>query len=741
MNGYQDIKRQLFPLLKGLPIVVIVFLASLFFARQVIRYSPNMYQTMAKIKLDDQKYGFSSNNLYDDFDVFSTGNTIEAEAEILKSSLIVEKATQGLGLDVVIYRKGSLKNTMLYDDSPVSIEYKFDEENLFDQLFKLVILDENSFQITYQVDGSSISENGTFNANLKLKGGALTIKKNIELLLIHELQLIGEYEFKVFSSNALIHDLISRLDVVATDKEVAVLRVVYKDEHPRKAAQFTNALCKAYSNDYVSTKSNAANQTSLFIDQKLDVVGLKLTEAEHDLEQFKRTNKVVNTRQETETGLREISKLNIQLMNLEMNEKAVMELQKHIESGEYFEETAINFGFGDLLMTELVKKMKLWQDERHDLLLKYTPDHGKVKSVNAKIDEVRRYIKEALKQNLKEVQIKRAKIEKSTSKAKNMFNELPSREKRQLVLERNFRLQEDVFNFLSQKKIEASIAASALLSFHRVIQPAIAPKEPVSPNKTLITFVSGLLGLILGIVLIYMPRYVQARVTCRDDLERNSMLPVAGIIRVKNTNQDFEMLIKSLLLKQIIKPQNIISIASTLSEEGKSYVAYYLAKTMTQLGYSICLLDTNLENPQEYANAQNWKDVLSKDSSAQLTVAKIDQDFKFNSSDLEDLQSKFDFTIIDCAATAIDVSGVEAMKCADLTLYLVRANHTCINYLAQPDLLAEEFKLENVHLVLNDAEKATSYSGSYVGSRFRYRTKSIGLISGMKHYYQTYVAR
>ena len=79
---------------------------------------------------------------------------------------------------------------------------------------------------------------------------------------------------------------------------MTVLRVVYKNEIPQKAADFNNALCETYIEDYVQVKSYAANKTVEFIDQKLVEVGSSLSQAEFKLEQYKLKNNVVNVRQE-----------------------------------------------------------------------------------------------------------------------------------------------------------------------------------------------------------------------------------------------------------------------------------------------------------------------------------------------------------------------------------------------------------------------------------------------------------
>jgi uncharacterized protein involved in exopolysaccharide biosynthesis len=89
--------------------------------------------------------------------------------------------------------------------------------------------------------------------------------------------------------------------------------MAYRDQHPKKVADLANRLCKTYIEDYVEVKSQAAAQTVKFINQKLAEVQEELRKTEIALEQYKAVNGVVNTQQETETGLRQISRLEVQL--------------------------------------------------------------------------------------------------------------------------------------------------------------------------------------------------------------------------------------------------------------------------------------------------------------------------------------------------------------------------------------------------------------------------------------------
>ena len=738
MTGYQKLKSQLLPLIKGLPIVGIFFALAVFISGKIIDYSPQKYQAMAKIKLDDQKYGFSHSSLYQDFDVFTTENKIETEAEVLKSPLILGRALDSLDFDVTFYRKGKIKNTMLYaDNSPFLISYVDSTKEIFDHPFEMKVTDHTTLKI--KDDGKSIK--GHVGDTIAVTGGSIVIESNPTAI---DVAINGEYTFTIHSRDALIGIVSEKLDVKAIDKEIAILRVVYKDEHPQKTAKLVNELCKAYVEDYIHTKTQAARQTAHFIDQKINEVSVGLSAAEDALERFKRENKVVNTLQETETGLRQISKLEIQLINLEMNEKAVLELEEYVNNGEYFDETAISFGFGDLLLTELAKKLKLWNDERHDLLTKYTPQHEKIKAVDAKIEEIKGYVKKALISNKKDIITKRNDIEAALEIVSHQFDDLPAREKQMQILDRDFRLQESIYNFLSQKRIDASIASTAALSFHRVIKPALVPKSPISPNTTLIRFVGGLLGLIIGITMVYLLKVIRARVSKREDLEKHSGLSVVGVIRKRNTNDDFVSLAKNIVIKAVVPSKGgAIAITSTLKHEGKTYVTKHLGEALAGSGYKVCVLDMN-----------SFDSRLSRYETVVHNINASDETLNFESNpsywkgevlNLEDFREKlkalkkhFDFVLIDSPATAVNIEGIEIMKAADASLYLSRVDFTAINYLNHADLIKEEYDLQNIYHVLNNAHKASNFSGMYLGSRFRYKKKR-NIRARIQYLYNTYM--
>lgn len=169
MASFQNIKKQLLPLIKGLPIIIVIFIISIFIAKKIIQYTPTMYLSIAKIKLDNQKYGASNNLLYEDFDVFTSENKIETEAELLGSHLLIKKALEKVSFDIAINRVGNLRNTSLYQNSPVVIEHRFIDSELFDVPFKLTVLNEE-LTLEYEHNGLIVVEAGKLNSAFNLNG-------------------------------------------------------------------------------------------------------------------------------------------------------------------------------------------------------------------------------------------------------------------------------------------------------------------------------------------------------------------------------------------------------------------------------------------------------------------------------------------------------------------------------------------------------------------------------------------
>lgn len=763
MNEIDNIKRLLIPSIKGLPIIIGLTLIAILLATKVIIYSVPMYQSFSLLRLDDKSTGLSGTNLYKDFDVFFAPQKIAAEVEVLKSGQLISRVADKLNYKVTYYRVGRVKRTELYTDLPFRVEFKHIASQYLDKEFLLEIKDSTSFRLGYSLQGLLTWIDGQFSK--EIDEGVFNLKLNLHPQFNGKKRskLSGEYVFIHHSKTKQIELIKSNLFVKSVDKDVAVIRIGFKSQVPEKASEVANTVAKTYIENYIDIRTNAADKTGSFIDDRLDFVSEKLRKSERALEVYRSRNKIVNLRQQTETGLREASQVRVQYNNIVMQETALDSLNQYINQGNpNFLELAPQVAFGDLLFTELIKKMKTFQGERRELLMKYTSENEKVKVIEAKIEDLVVYLKESIKKTKQDMMIRRKELEIFLNKIDKQFDQLPTNEKQMVILEREFRLNQEMYNFLTQKRLEASIVKAATISFHQILEYGTPNFIAISPNKKLILFVSGLLGILLSLAFIYLREFLSGKINSRSQLEKLTSLPIIGVIPkihpkrgIHIDSNKFSGLASEFEVREYLEKGSTFLIGSSLPGEGKSYVAQHLAQAFQAKGKSVCLLDFNALKPEFLAKESNtWSEdlkagrAINKNSiiKGENGVDILPGSCELSNLDrtminalLKELKKQYDILIFDSAATVLGNESLLLYALVDHVIYLYRARFTGVKYAQQAEMLAEEYGWKNIHLLLNGVHPATNFSGYYTGSRYSYEYEKGNLLAKVKHYLKIYL--
>ena len=697
--------RALKPYLRGLPLIILTMIIGLFVAKKYLNYVTPMYESTAKIKLADISEGMPSSNLFKDFDVFATSNKIAAEIEVLKSEILLDKVLNELDFDLEIFRKGKLKTVELYKQSPIKIKYKNITKKAYDKLYDLKILNQNDFEIFNKENGETYK--GTLNNSIKLPNIELNISLNDTFLLQNpKLDLISDYQFQIHSRQKLISKIKKNLDISSVDKDVPIIRISFKSTNQIKTAKLSNKLTEIYITDYIENKYKAANITVNFLEGRIAVVLDKLTNSEQNIQNYRDNKRIINIKQETETNLRQVAQFEIQQINLKMKLESIKKLEKYIQNGkDNFLDLAPNFeAFTDLLSTEMVKKIKTLQAEKRDLLLIYTPEHEKIKVVESKIKDLTSYLTESISNTRRSLEVQFNSLNNKITVSKKSFIGVPEKEKMLKILNREFAIYQQSYNFLNEKKMEAEIAQAAKIAFHRIITHAEIPKKPISPNRSIIKIVSVLLAMFMALAFIFIVHLLKAKVNDKHTIESNSLITITALTpRLKDTKTIKNYFLKlaiQLEVKKIIKDKEILCFSSFDLDQGASFNALHLAKALISQRRKIILLDVNNElelvkNNTNEITTNNNLDILS------LT------DPKFNHFTKEMMQAYIkevgeNYEVVVLLNEKINSQkSILMMSVATTNLVVLDTRLTPANKIIEVDLLKEEFKLEPMYFVLN----------------------------------------
>lgn len=685
-------------------------------AKWYLDHTVPMFESMARVKLADPTDGPSSANLYKDFDVFSNKNKIGTEIEIMKSKALVEKTLDSIDMETVLYRIGKVVKKELYHEAPFKPVIKIKNHKWYDKPFSISVNSVTDY--TIMLPGKPAMK-GVFGQPILSDVADIILMKNERLLAEKpNLSFTGTYEVIVNSREKIVDQIVGKLDITSVDKDIPILRIIYTSPVPEKAADYVNVLAKTYIADYVENKYKAANTTVNFLNNQLQQIGNKLDNSETAIEDYRNNGNIINIRQETETDLRKIAQMKIQLANLHMNLAAIDTLNNYIQRGkDNFLQVAPNFeAFTDLLSTEMIKKVKQLQSEKKDLLIRYTETNDKVKVVDEKLDDVFTYFVESIKNTKENYEIKYKEIDNAIKEMEKVFIGLPTKEKEMTVLERDFGLNQKTYMFLHEKKTEAEIARAATISFHKIIAYGEVPAKPVSPNRVLIIAVSAILAIMGSTFLIYTVHAMKAKVNDSSVIEKNSITPLVAEVLMQRREKDrvthFNNVAIQLELRNVIKYPAVIAFTSFAKKEGKSYVAANLARGIVSLNKKVLLVDVGGTVPDK----QGWFLQIIEGASVYKTPVnnlfyyRANEESKDQVVIQEQLQAKinewkktYDAILIRNNPIGDYGNTLVFMAVADVNMFVLDSRKTPAKNVLEADVLKEKFNIPNMKFVLNRA--------------------------------------
>lgn len=701
--------RILKPFFRGLPIIIAVMVLSVLAAKKYLNYVTPMYESTAKLKLADVQEGVPSANLFKDFDVFASANKIATEIEVLKSSLLIDKTLKELPFHKEIYRKGSVQSVELFNNSPILIDATFSSEKGLDKRYGITILSNEDFLFNYPDSEKSIK--GVLGKPLKMDYGTVLVRLNEDYIKTKKnVKITDNYEFEYLSHAKLMEKINKGLDIVAVDKDVPVIRINFKSNVPEKASLFVNKLAEVYIKDYIENKYKAADTTVDFLKGEIASSSEKLSNSENNIQNFRDKKNIINLTQETETDLRKIAQLKIEKTNLKMSLNAIKELNSYIDSGkDNYLDLAANFeAFTDLLSTEMVKNMKALQAEKKDLLLTYTPENDKVKIIDSKIKDLTDYQIESIKNTEKNLQVKYNELATEISTAEQAFVGLPEKEKQLNILNREFNLYEKNYNFLNEKRIDAEIAKSAKIAFHKIITPGDIPTSPVSPIRAIIIIVAAIMGMFGSLVLIYAVHFAKAKVNDTYTIEKNSTIPIAlatPFIKDKESvKETFLQEAMQMDLKGLLQEKSILVISSHDQSKDHKFHSLNLINSFKEQGRKVLVIDATGELEKENCK----EDYLNFSDNKYLSYTKtVFQDI------IKKEMERYQLCVVHNQPVKKGVLSLLFMSLADQNFVVLDSRQTAEKTILKIELLKEEYNLPGMWFILNKSGYNPSIFSSF----------------------------
>lgn len=748
MNIRKEFQKVILPLLKAAPILIALCALTIFVAKKGIQYLPHEYQSKGAIKINNLN---SSQTGFDLFQQKSNNTPMQnenflTEIEVFKSKDLIESTLQQLDWELTIHRVGEMRMTELYEKRPFQLDYKLNDESAYDRDFYLKYAGADTFYWVENIEQDSQFVTIPTNTwqeqeNLKFK---ITVDKAFVKAHPTSLKKGDLFKFTINSIAALVSSINDKnLFVRPVEKDISIIRIYFTHELPTKAQKFVNTLMASYQEECRVYKEKMSDETLTYMDKRLEEVGHKLRTSESEMAFYRTKHNLVNTRQETDAILKEIKALDMQNLDFDMQKVALEKLYKHLTSGKSLNDYAPNFkALQDNIFQQSYMKVQALELEKQDLLQKFVPESSEIALVDAKIRNLRVFVNETVRSTLENLAVRQKEIGNSITNSNGIINAYPEKERQLVILERAVSLNENMYNYLMQKRTELAISRSSNLYPHKVIEKASFPKDLVSPNQALIIGLCVFLVLSFGIVCVFIYNYFTAKIKTKEDIETEFDTPVIGSVW-KNKKQKFKSFeivsdlmanISKLPVSAIEGQGKLLVVSSMQSGEGKSFTCINLAKTLAATGQRVLLIDMDIRRPSLH---KEWDLPLGDGVSAILEGRKHTFDTIYKTGEkqlhfipagellsgnqalffskkatgfIQDMRWHYDVVIIDAAPIGIVSDAIPLMHESTANLFVIRAGYTKQRFIQAIQDRFKEWQIPNLHLVLNSAAPTKGYT-------------------------------
>ena len=720
-------------------------------------YTPETYVTSANIKYDEKKSEFT-----DLVTIINSGDRgaakIQNESYVLKSREVIMDALNHLDWQVSYYFKGKVRVTETYPNKPFLINIVSDTEFKPKFIFIFKYLGTNEFSLSYLLGSNTIEKKYHYNDVIDVQGFKFSIDKTSNP------NEASEYSFEFNDPEKLFQRIRRGISYAETSKQSNIANLSMVDLNPYFARDAVNAVAKAYINYDIIQKAKSSDQIIAFIDNQMTLLGKKVNYSAGEIEKFKQNLRVGNIDNFSENRQLLIERLEQDIFNIKINVLTYTQIRSQMLSSD--NKTTLNFNlFGDIdpLLRNLITQYNQLVIKKLDALSIYNERSQPIKEIDTQLELFKSTTFKNINAQIESLNSQIKSKNKRLSEFYQDVKNLPTAQKNMDVLDRDFGINQKIYSFLSEKKLEAQITKASILSSASLIEPAIANVTPIDPDGTKIYRSAWILGILIGIGLIFLMRSINPYIYDKETVESITNVPIIGVIRKyteKNDIDNTEILSlqkpKSIFAESVRsvrtnlsflateKGSKVVCITSEISGEGKSFVTLNLASTLAMIDKKVILLAGDLRRSKLFKtfNVPNTKGLSTylsyQDSDLKSLIhASKQENLDFilsgpvppNPSELmysdrftemiAELKTMYDYILIDTAPVGLVSDAIPIIRQSDINLFIIRAGISKYNAATIPQRIEQEYGLNNTVIVLNafieDALHSRYYSTKYTG--------------------------
>ncbi len=710
-----------------------------------LRYTVPVYTVEAKLLVSDDKKGGSSleGSLMGDLSgLMGAKSSVDNEVEVLLTHDLMREMVYADSSYISYFAEGTFKARSVYS-APFEVSILSDPDSIREIISLGIAQDEGGQLVLTNPDT-------TFQVAI---GKPFTIDE-VGLLQINNIgQILKEqpYGFTIRPVGKVVAGLMQALSVSVTNKNVSTIDLVLKSSLPKRGEEQLQMLIQKYVQRNLDDKNVIADSTLSFINARLTAITQELAGVEDRISGYKQRTQLADMTEQSRILLENSASYTKSLAEIDVQLSSLDAMSNYLRDVNNPRVVPASVVLQDAAFNALINRYNELVLQRERLLLANTEDNPLVKNITVQIAGVREDMISSLASTKRNLELSRSKQAQMSNQLTSQIQRVPTIERGYIDLARLQQIKQAQYIFLQEKWEETAIGRTANVSNSKVIDAPRSSEEPISP-KTKIIYILGLFaGLLLPFGILYIKGLLNVRVMSMDDIERGNKLPILGT--VTHSDEQGQVVItktsRSPIAEQFrairtnlefaLQGKKTILFTSSMSGEGKSYVALNLAVSLALLGKKVLIMELDLRKPSITTKLNlsagkgfshyvvrpemRLEDVLTPSgvhehvdliqagaippNPAELLVSARAEQL------MQTVKEHYDYVLMDAPPVGMVTDAQLLNRYADVCLYLVRHGHTFKEQLRIPNDLVSKERISPIQLIVNDVKATGSYYSNY----------------------------
>ena len=728
------------------PWFVAAILITLSTAFLYLRYSNKIYESTAQIQIKTDTDAASF--LTGDLELFGMDKvTVENDIAVITSNHILSQVVQRLDLQTSVYAQGRIKSNLEFNQM-LPFELKFEE-----------LTNSQEWELNVTNNKATISSDSI---NYKINKGEVLDQSLIKFNPKDSLFLEDQsYLISYMSINKTVAQLRNCLTVTAGSKKGEVINLSIQGTNKKRNDAILNTLIQVLSEDQVADKREISEVSIAFIEDRLKGLSQSIDTISQNTIDYQMDNGIFDPEAQTGNALNNIIKGQQEAFALGIQLEIAKALKEQLTAQNKYELLPANVGIDNESVNELVNSYNTTVSQRNSLLISTTEQSPVIQQLSSQLQEAKAAIITGVNRYIEGLEVSQKNYQKMENQTRGLVASLPTKENTLRGYARNFKIVEELYVFLLQRKEEASISYISALPNLKVLSYGVSGELPIAPKGKIIYLGALILGLLIPFGVLYLIKLLDTKINTREDLEQGlkgiSILGEVpfdenlkkGIKDSRGITAESTRVLRSSLSFLIKKEtSNVITVTSTTKGEGKSFVSYNLAASYKALGKKVILVGADLRNPQlhnrmgierenqglsTYLADENFNDLdalIKKGADTGEMDYLLSGAIPPNPSELlmrprmkellERLKECYDVILIDSAPLLLVSDTTALLPLSDLVVYVSRAQYSDKNIFPFIQELQNRPNIPPFGMVLNGLIAGPSSGYKYRYS-YRYR--------------------